>query len=214
MSRFKCLQTLKAYRLYNERTWKWCHPLEILGNCRVQESCWCAAALASLTHGHAVGGIIHYMEKTIGFHVTRNGTLTMCAISWQASPVLLIALTSAPREMHGLGYTGGKCDMIKMTQWASVTQSSCRVQRHSVTCSRSEGRMLASTEGLNLDLCGWLVVSTPLVLWPSWHFSLDLEKNRFAGGKMSWKAQEKKRGPQEPCHCSPVTSGPVFTPSF
>ncbi len=43
-----------------------------------RENCWCASALASLTLGHAAGGIIYYMEKTIGFHVDENGMLTMC----------------------------------------------------------------------------------------------------------------------------------------
>lgn len=40
-----------------------------------------ATAPPPLTHGHAAGGIIYYMEKTIGFHVAGNGTPTMCAIS-------------------------------------------------------------------------------------------------------------------------------------
>lgn len=42
-----------------------------------RRACWCATALTSLTHGHAAGGIIYYMENTIGFHVAGNGILTM-----------------------------------------------------------------------------------------------------------------------------------------
>lgn len=51
------------------------------GGEREREPGWCATAPASLTHGHAAGGIIYYMEKTIGFHVAGNGMPTMCAIS-------------------------------------------------------------------------------------------------------------------------------------
>lgn len=106
-------RSLKTLHERFKWTWKWCHPLEILGNWCVRESCWCAAALGSLTHGHTVGGIIHYMEKTTGFHVTRNGTPTMCAVSWRASPVLLVVLTNAPWEMHGLGYTWKNLTWLK-----------------------------------------------------------------------------------------------------
>lgn len=89
-----------------------------------------------------------------------------CYTEWHADNVrrFVTGLSSAPRSSHECAVRNArlrvyveKPDMIKMTLWASVTRSCCWVQRRSVSCSRSGGRMLACTEGLNLDLCRWLV---------------------------------------------------------
>lgn len=94
-------QTLKAAHEWLKWTWKWCHPLEILGNW----GCWCATALASdawaccwwyyLSHGK---------DDRLSFCREWHAD-NVCHFMTGLSSLLLGVLTNAPWETHGLRCT-------------------------------------------------------------------------------------------------------------
>ena len=185
-----------------------------------RRGCWCAAARASLTHGHAAGGIIYYMEKTIGFHVAGNGMLTMCAISWRGlSSVLLAVLMSAPWETRGVvacayknvilyeNATLGLCGELRERESVCVCVGRCLAQGH-VSRADAAGRR----RGLEpWSLRGWGVCGHPagspgsadvssFILFYFIFFPLGRRKAAILQGESSWTAQQQKKSH----HGSPV----------
>lgn len=105
---------------------------------------------------------------------------------------------------------------MKMPLWAAQPRSKARGVGGGLSVllkDTSAGRMLGDTEVLNPDLCGWGAVDALTGSWFQLIRDFRVRKTQIREGKFLNGAAEEV-GPQEPCHCSPVTSGPVFTPSF
>lgn len=158
-------------------------------------------------------------KKTRGCGVAGNGMPTMCAISWRASPVCFSWLS----RMHHGQCTGLRCTQNAIPHFkchrASVTQPCCSSEEG----GRGGGRccvLLKDTSAGRMRAEPWSpgvegAPGTLLALRSSWCAAIGRRKTRI-----SFWSEERLNGaaetvrPRETCHCSPVTSGPVFTPSF